>query len=525
MKKNIAVALVAAVAAAFALGQSAPTDPVLAQWNGGELTLESFVDGFDPDGQAVSAGGPLLEKQVCKAVFQTIYGDRARRAGIDTSPAYLDELAAWRVRRLEAIYVADHSPSPAELAPDAALHEYFEANRERLYTSAGVADLAVLFLRCSAEPDARDACRKKMEEYQERVTLYGEALTAVIDEERASSGPANGSFTKIPLDRLAVELRQAALQTPVGWTSPPIETPAGLFWLRVDGRVDPAPVPFDTVEPHIRQVLTRQAQAEWRAQEAARLRAEFGLPAATSDEAALETAAIAEGLDREGAFLEEARVFVAWKLADLAFFEDREILSDDDAIAARIARPEADSRYRRFDLEWIYVTVGDDRYVALARVDEVKGALAAVTDPSAIDKLIALHDEVGRTRLDSLTIDDVSRFSRELSKDLPDVPDGGWSGPYPCPRGMTVPGELLGRSSDIELPPGIGLAVRRSSRLPSVDEVRDEVFRSFRNEITSVDRFVEVFGARWGLELMIEPDAATGGPVILSDGPDGDPLP
>jgi hypothetical protein len=517
MNTWIAIGLVAAAAAAPPPTKGA--DKVLARWNGGELTEAKFVEASDPDGKLLTAGGPLLEGQICKAVFRTIYAERARQAGLDASPAFVSELVAWRDGRLEAIYVAGHMPASTELVPDSDVRKAFEVDRERLYTSPGSADLSVLFVRCGDQPETRAACRETMNEYQVRVTLHGDELSAVIDEARSVSGPASGSFANVPLDRLAAELRQAALMTPVGQFAPLIDTPAGLFWMRVEGRVDPAPVPFERVEPHIRQTLIREREAAWRGREAARVRAEFGLPASSSDRQALVAAAVAEGLDRDAVFLAEERTFVEWKLADLAFFEDREILPDDAEIARRIASPESDATLRRFDLEWIHVTVGEDRYVALARLEELKAALARPTDWSAVDDLVQRESDVIRLELDEVVLDDVFWVSPELAKDLPDVADGGWTGPYAFPRGASLSGELLGGDAALDLPPGVGLVVRRSTRLPTVDEARKEIHRWFRDEITSPDRFREAFGARWGLEVLV------GGDPVLADPAPGDAVP
>lgn len=504
MKRFLLPVIVALLLVSPTLGQSVDDSPVLARWTDGELTENEFVEILDHDGEALTRGGEYLEKQLCKAVFLALYGRRAIQAGIDRSSEYLDAVADWQTGRLERAYLEEHRPSASEVVSSDEVESFVEANRERLYTSIGTADISVLFVRCGDETVAREACWQRLEEYRRQVGLGVRTMADAMAEERPRSGSANGSFTQVPLKSLAEELRAAVLLTPVGEYSQFIETPSGLFWLRVDARIDAVKIEFESAAGHARALLAKQAIEEWRSDEVDRLRDDLELLDDVPDAEVLATAATTEGLDRDAAFIEAQRTFSRWKLADLAFFQDKAILPDDDEVVARLADPAADARFRRFDLEWFHVTVGEDRHAALATVERLTALLDPESDPEETGSFVEMHDDVSRYMLHDVTLDQVRGLNSELAKDLPDTPDGGWTGPFALSRGGTIAGELVDLESDQELPPGIVVVVRRSSRLLSVEEARDEVNRAHRNQITSSDRFLETFGERWGLELLIE---------------------
>lgn len=507
---SVRSAVLPAVATALfmvaATGGAAAGERVLARWQGGELSESVFLDRFDPDGDAVRRGGEVLEKQVSKAVFRTIYVARARQAGLETSPVFLEALTEWRERTLAAAYERQHQPPRDALVDQSGLRRYYEDNLARLYTSSGTADIEVLFVRFDIDaPDGED-CRARMDGYRERMVATRGDFATMIAEEKLISGAANGSFPDVPLTSLAPELRQAVLSTPAGFTSPVVETPVGLFWIRVLRRIDPAPIPFESAEPHIRQILESRAGAEWRTASVARIRAELDLDPTLSEEACLAAAAVAEGLDREAEFLAAEREFTTWKLADLSFLEDDAILPDDAEIAARIARPGADSIFRRFNVELVVVTVGADRYDALDHAEAVRRTLDRGADPAEGWG----SNGVEPFELSSVTTEDLQRISRQLAEGVVQLADGGFVGPLAYPNGLTLPAAAIGRDKDLDLPASIVFAIRRSSRMSTVDETRTQVYRDFRNEITTVDRFREVLGARWGFELMPEESVIDG---------------
>jgi len=371
----VLLAVATSLSAFVATGETPVGGRALARWRGGELSESLFVEQFDPDGEAIRKGGEFLEKQVCKAVFRLIYAGRARQAGLDTSPVFLDALAEWRERSLAAAYRRQHQPPSGGLVDQSDLRRYYDDNLARLYTSSGTADIEVIFVRCKVDsPDGED-CRARMDAYRERMAAAGADFAEMVAEERAISGAANGSFLDVPLTSVAAELRRAILSTPAGFTSPVVETPVGLFWIRVLRRSDPAPIAFEIAEPSIRTILEKDAEAEWRAAGAARARADLDLDPTLSDEAALAAAAVAEGLDREAEFIAAEREFTAWKLADLGFLADDEILPDDAEIAARIAGSGAGSIFRRFDIDLVAIEVAADRYAALDKAEAVRRAL------------------------------------------------------------------------------------------------------------------------------------------------------
>jgi len=503
MKKTLAaIAIIGIIlATVVAAGEPAPDGRVLARWQGGRMTEPEFIEVFDYDGEALRRGGEYLDKQICKAVFQVIYGERAVDLGIDSSEPFLVVLDDWRRNRLEQEYIRQHQPPPGELVSEADAREYYRENLDRLYTSSGSADISVLFIRCGEDSGIRDRCIEKLAAYQNRVTMLPNDFDVVITEERAASGEANGSFAEVSLSYLAPDLRAAVLMTSAGFFTPVIETPVGLFWVRVEARVDPVPIPFDQVRTHVRRVLEQDAAAKWRTNEAQRVRVELGLPASTTDQDGFVAAAAADGLDQGGSFREAERSFIQWNLADLAFLADEEILPDDAEIAARVARPEMDRSYRRYDVELLIVKVGANRYDAVAKAEELRVAGAG----GAVEKA-ANWDDVDRVTLTGVSADGLARISERLAESVVQSGDGGSSEPFAFPRGITVPGEVTDETEDLGFPGCIVLAIRRSSRMASVDEARSAAHRAFRNEITTVDRFAEVFGARWGFELLAGSD-------------------
>jgi len=496
-----------------------PHDRVLARWNGGELTQSRFVGTLDPDGEALRRGGDYLEKQVCKAVFQAIYGELARENGLAASEVFVKALDDWREEKLAARYQRQHLPPKSRLVSETDVLRSYDENRDRLYTSSGAADIAVLFVRCGEESSVRAGCRDKMEAYRRRALTDDSTLGVLIAEERELSGQANGTFRDVPLTSLADELVEAILHTPAGFSTPVIETPAGLFWLRVLNRTDPAQVPFEKVEEHVRQIVQRDAVKGWRAAAAAGLRDQLDLPETASETECLAAAAIVEGLDREATFLAEERVFKAWRLADLAFFEDSEILPTDTEIAAQIRRPEMNSKYRLFDVDLLVVRVGTDRYEALESAEAVSRALTKGELPEAIAASETGIEGVGLNRLSAVGADELHRISRLLAEGVIDSEDGSWFGPLSYPRRLVIPAAVGGGDEDLVLPPCMVFAVRSVSRLPTVDEVRSRSYRAFRDEITIIDRFTEVFGTRWGLELLLGEDPeATPSSDVPADG-------
>jgi len=500
MKKTLAAIAMTGLflATVAAAGDPVSDERVLARWRGGRMTEPEFIEVLDHDGEALRRGGEYLEKQVCKAAFQVIYGERAVDLGIDSSEPFLVTLEDWRRNRLELEYIRLHQPPPAELVSEADARESYRENLDRLYTSSGSTDISVLFIRCGEDPGVREQCLEKLAVYQNRVTMLPSEFAVVISEERATSGEANGSFDEVPLNHLAPDLRAAVLTTPPGFFTPVIETPVGLFWAQVDARVDPEAIPFDRAEAHVRRVLELEVAAEWRAKEARRVRVELSLPASTSDQGCFAAAAVAEGLDQDGSFKAAERSFIQWKLADLAFLADVEILPGDAEIAARVARPEMDRRYRRYDVELLIVKVGADRYGAIAKAEELRRAAAGGAVERAAD-----WNEVDRVILTAVSADGLARISKRMAESVVQGGDGWSSEPFAFPRGITIPGEVTEATEDLVFPGCIVLAIRRSSRMASVGEVRSEAHRAFRNEITTVDRFTEVFGARWGFELLV----------------------
>ena len=512
MRGRVAAGILLAVASAMMAAtdeRPGTSDRILARWNDGELSEQAFIASIDPDGVALRRGGDYLEKQLCKAVYRTIYGKIGETAGIDSSGPFLEALDVWRTNHLASAFVTEHRPPMRELVPETRLMEYYRENLDRLYTSTGLADISVLFIRCGDDPVARVRCRAEMATVNDLVGRGETDFADVIALERARSGAANGSFEEVPLDSLVEVLRQVIVVAPIGSFSPVVETPIGLFWVRVDARVDPAPIPFDNAEVHLRTVLERQAAADWRLEEVRRLRGVLVLPPSTSDDEVLAAAAVAEGLDQDGVFLRAEFDFKEWKLADLAFYEDRKILPDDEDVAARIARAEEDSRFRRYHIAWIYLTVGDDRYLSLQRVEQLEAILGDGGSPLGARDFAARHRDVVLVELHDITLENLSRISHELAEKVPSMTDGGWEGPVAYPKGRVIPGDILGQEEAVEFPPGMALMVRRSSRLPSVDEVRDEVNASFRNEITDVAKFKEVFASRWGLVMTIDGDSGS----------------
>ncbi len=486
---------------ALSIAGDPETVPDLARWAGGTLTRTEFVAASDPDEILLRAGGPDLVKAVCKTSYRKIYGAEAERQAFDQDPAFLKEMGIWHTRFLSSLWV--QRSSPAMDPTEAEAKAFYLARKDELYQSSGAADLEILFVRCSEAPEA--TCRPRMNTYQERLA-GGEPITALIAEEQPHSGDANGTFEKVPLDRLAPELAQAVRTTPDGWLTPVIETPRGLFLIRVNALAPATAIPFDQAERHVRQVMRQEREIAWRAAEAGRLRSELGLGDSVSQDQIFAAAAHAAHLDIEAAFVQAERERHAWALADFAFFRDPKMLPSDDEIKHRLAEDPAErERFEEYDFLLMVVPATADRAATLDRADTVRTALATADEPATTASALLEGDST----LFSLEFTGVTR--RELAKIKPSLTDavfaldpGDWAGPFAFRKGFDVANELTSGGDSGRVPAGIAFVIVYDVAQPDIDDVRQIFYRQARDAISSPEAFLEAMGLRWQFELVME---------------------
>lgn len=480
------------------------TGSVVSSWRGGALTLERFIAVYDPELRALDAGGDYLREAVCKATVREIYSDRARRTGIDRSPEYLAELERWRQGRLASLFVERNRPDLDSLLTDEALHEYYERSKADRYTSSGSVDLDVLFIRCAGGAGDESECRHRMDDALERLEA-GVELASLIEQERALSGNANGVFPKLAMKTLAPDLAAIVRELPIGEISPVIETSIGLYLIRVSQRRPPGVLPFERVERHVRQELSKELLAGWRDDEIARQRVALKdwLPAEAEPEEVLATAAEAGELDTDPEFVAAERNWTSWELVDRGLYADEEIMPSDDEIRRRLERdPIVSLMFRRYSLEAVVIRATKDRSEMLGTVEEVSRALESTDDPAEVLRSFGGGDPgVERVPLEGVTRDEMRRLDRHIARCLESTEAGGWCGPWPIPTAREVPEAMRDRVEAGALPSGVAFVAIEGWRTPRLEEVREDYNRYFRSTIAGCDLFLAAAGERWGLRL------------------------
>lgn len=503
MNSQVAIAMVVLGSTCLALGTDTELPTDLAQWNGGSLTRADFVATSDPDETLLRTGGPDMIKAVCKASYRAIYGNEAVKKGFDHDAEFLEEMDFWSTRRLASLYIERSQPS-LEPSTDQARKSYTERLAE-LYTSNEAADLEILFVRCGDENG--DECRERLDAYRTRIDS-GEDFTALIEEEKARSGEANGVFSKVPLDRLAPELAEAVRTTPDGWLTPVVETPRGLFLIRARNFVAGSAIPFEQAEPHVRQLMRQEAEAAWLESEAARLRAEFGevIAADADDQEVFAAAARRANLHLEAVFLQAEREHQAWALADFAFFRDAEILPSDEEIIRRLdEEPSIREQYEEHDFLLLVVPATSDRTLTLDAADSVAASLRESETPAAgAASLIAENETLVSLKIEGVTRRQLRTTKRSLVEKVCDLRPGEWAGPFPFRKPFHVPADQVAGGVEGEVPAGVGFVVMRSIRLPTIEALRQAFFRQRRDTIASVETFLDAAAQRWDFKLLVE---------------------
>lgn len=477
---------------------------VVSSWRGGALTLERFIAVYDPEMRVIAAGGPSLREAICKATYREIYAPRARQEGLGRDPVYLAELDEWRRKRLSSLYVERNRPDLSGALTEEKLREFYEETKGDSYTSSGSVDLEVLFLRCTEDEAERTECEERMTGSRARLK-NGEAFQTVIVEEKARSGNANGVFKRLAMKSLTPDLAEIASELPVGEYSAVIETPIGLYLLRVSGRTPPGPMPYSQVERHVRQEAAKAALARWRELEVSRLRDSLGdgEPLDGDADEVLAVAAMVQGLDEDPDFVSAEWNWSSWELANRGLFADREVMPSDEEIQRQLEDdPVVSRRFCRYTAVVAVIGAGNGRYRMIEEVERVSEALGEADDPASILMAAGLAEPL----LDVFPIadadaSDLKRFDRHLAECAVGLENGGWCGPIPIPTPRDLPEDFQDRFGLGTLPTGAAFLALKGSRVPRIDEVRDEYNRYFRSTIAACDLFLEAVGPRWNLTI------------------------
>lgn len=494
-----ATLLPAASPAAFA---AAAGDDVLARWRGGSLTRETFTTDYDPRGEALQQGGEELRAALCKAVYVEIYHHRALAAGLDRDPDFEAGMSAWRQRRLAALYRSRRQPDFAAQITAETVAAAYERDPQR-FAVPGRVDLDVLFVRCGAGDGERGECRSRMAAHRRRLD-EGAELAAILAEERQHSGEANGSFRGVVPARLSADLRAAVDATEPGSIAGPIETPIGLYLIRVADREPPVPLPLERVEPRIRREMTAELAAAWLDGETRRLSAELAgkVAADAGEEALFAAAARAQGLDEEPDFAAREADARRWMLADRAFYQDAEVLPSDRELESQLREdPRIAERYRQVRLVLAVVDAGGDRYATLRAADQVAEALRETADPGgALRRLAANRTEVRVEEIGPMTLGEVRRHHRALLEVVEELAPGEWKGPFPYGDGGGG-----ARSA--------ALVVLEEARPARLSEVRDAMLEEFRSHISAdPETFLATVGRRWEIAIPTPPEKTPDAP-------------
>lgn len=495
-----------------------PAFSVVSAWRGGALTLERFIAVYDPEMGLIENGGPRLREAICKATYREIYATQARQKGLDQDPGYLAELGKWRRDQLAALYVERNRPDLSGAVTEEKLREFYEKTKADRYTSSGSVDLEVLFLHCTEEEADRRKCAERMSDYRARMS-EGAPFQTLIEEEKARSGNANGVFRRVAMKSLTKDLAKIAGELPLGEFSQVIETPVGLYLLRVTGRTSPMPMAYSRVERHVRQEAAKEALVRWREGEVARLLDELGDgrqgDAGASD--VLADAALAQGLDEDPAFASAEENWSSWELANRGLFADRTVMPGDEEIRRQLEDdPVVSRRFRRYSVVLAVVGVQNGRYSMIEAAERVSEVLGQASDPaSALVALASREPLIDVYPIDDVGTDDFKSIDRQLFECVSGLEPGGWCGPRSIPAPRDLPGNLNGRFEFDVLPAGAAFLAMKSWRVPRIDEARDDYNRYFRSTIASCDRFLDAVGSRWDLTIQ-PPDFVS---PVMTPGP------
>lgn len=486
-----------------ALASDTPeTHDVLAKWRGGSLSREHFIQEYDPDEAILKAGGRNLIKAVYKASFQEIYGALALASGIHESPAFLEELESWRRKHLASTFIERHRPT-LEFSVEELRAEY-ERQREERFTSSGVADLDVLFVRCRAAEVGN--CKERMSSYQSRLE-DGERVSVLITEEKARSGEANGSFKKVPLTSLSTELREAVLRTSDEGLTELISTPQGFFLIRVSSLEKPASIPFEKARKVIRKELVREKEAEWRRQEGESIR----LALRESDTSALDEtslfalAAREARVHLEASFISAERDRRRWMLADAGFLEDHLLLPSDEKVREDLKDPKVRIEHEKRSFLLAVVSAKKARDQLVEKADFLRQEIESAEDPA--EKLHQLAREDGAVkvfRIPEILFSEWRRIHPSFSQKAFELAVPSWIGPLALRESFVVSGEVAGSKEDLSIPAGVGFIVIEEVSLRPIEEIREDYYRKARHNIGSMSSFEEFVAPRWDFELLVE---------------------
>ena len=502
MKRLCFTAFLIAIALSYATpgAGSPPTgEAVIARWDGGTLSAERFQEIYDSSERARRTGGVELHRAVLRAAVLEIYSDLGRRQGLDETPEYQRRVKDWETRRLAALYRRYYEPDTPSTTEDRAVEEYYERHRRDLFRREGSVDFQSVFLRCSEAPAARVRCRERFDALRRRIPESGD-LAPLIAELKPTNGEANGVFRDIPPSSLAPDLAAAIDATPVGEPSPIVETPIGLFLVRVFHRTAPEILPLASVRDRIIADLAGEARKAW---------LDGIVEEMQTVEDALARAAALAGLDRNEDFVRRRELMTTRELAVEALQRDRRMIPDDDDLRTLLRDDPAllEPSIRRH-LFLATVDAGKDRYEAFRTVESVRSLLDAADDP--FEAFLGLPDVVSGIRLEDLGF----LSMREIEGLHPDFPgevrgmgDGEWRGPIVLsPSTQRVHMDSTGHSTVDRLPVGFAfLLLERTSR-PSFELIRDDVARSVAEKLLAdpepvEDRLREIRG----LEIAADP--------------------
>jgi len=468
-------------------------DSVLARWRGGELTRETLTAGHPQAEEALVQGGGLLRDTLLKAVYIEIYHNLALKMGLDRDPEIVADLNRRRERKLAALYRAKYQPDLALEISEEDLRAYYQLQLAE-FTTPGEVDFEALFVRCGERLLERDPCRHRMASLKSRVES-GSEFNEVIAEERARSGPANGSFSKVAPNQLAAELRQGLEATPEGAFSPVIETRIGLFWTRVLRRATSVQVPFESAERRIRRLLAAEKVEKWEEEERDRLKQRLGN---RSDNESLEhlfaAAARAEGLDREPGEVAKEGLARRWRLANEAFYRDPGSLPSDEELARHLEQPRTAGRYQQYRV-LLAVIRDKDRSAAIARASEVRAEMKSSTEPGSVLRRLAENDlEISVDELGPLTFGALRRRHRAVSEIVEKLEPGNWKGPFAFAG--PVDNDPVTRPAFV---------VFESVAAATVEQARQGLYKEFRSRLSGdVNLYGKTLGSRWDLEFVVE---------------------
>ncbi len=488
---------------------------VPARWLGGCLPASISNDIETGADNCVS-----VAREAVAAIYVNVFDD----ADTGDSDEFRGRLDRWRNGKLARSYRRINQPDFFSDLDEASLRAFHQANLDR-YLMGATCDLEVLFLGCGESEADRQLCRIRMEGLLDGVQ-DSESLVATIAAAGAPRG--SGLFEDVLLDDLAPELAELVRVAEIGRRSQVVETPIGLYALRVTDRTPEAAMPYEVVRERVLADVVNERRLAWIREETDRL-ADLGIE---HPDLAIRFAQAArlDLLDQDPSFRRQEMRFARDLKAIEALSCDDRFMPTDEQIREMSGFPgpvPPQDPFRRWKSFVILIEAGADRYEAMQLARRVDSDLRD-GDPSFVIDALRREDS-GVEVLDEtwLGIGGFDQIHPALADSVRKSPDSPIVGPVVLsPKVERVTTNVMGVSVREDLPVGFGFVVTTAVGMPPWEDVRSAVRRNTAETILRDPRpFLELLEQHWGLTVSGCGDGRNGRPSAKTQGDESSAAP